>query len=62
MDIQFTDYEKATVMEDPRILDLIIDRHHVKIAEADAMGFTSSVKFHETRIKQLKEAKEKEDL
>lgn len=60
MDIQFTENEKQSVLEDPRILDLIIDSHHVCIAEADAMGFP--FKYHEDRIKELEEAKKKEDL
>ena len=60
MDIQFTENEKQRVLEDPRILDLIIDNHHVCIAEADAMGF--DFKYHEDRIKKLEEAKKKEDL
>ena len=60
MDIQFTENEKQGVFENPLVLDLVIDYHHVCIAEADAMGFP--FKYHEDRIKQLEEAKKNEDL
>lgn len=60
MDFEFSENEKMRVMEDPRIVELVIDYHESQIAQADAMGL--EYRYHTTRINLLREFQKTLDL
>jgi len=59
-EFEFTDREKQRVMEDPRIVGLVIDYHESQMTLADAMGFEYG--YHERRISLLREYQKTLDL